>query len=126
MTDALLVGAGGFIGAASRYGALVAVDRLFGHPAFPWGVLAANVIGSLLVGALAGLAETRLPLSPEARLFLFLGILGGFTTFSSITSDTLALLRNADYAAGAANIALSVALGLAAVAAGYAGARALS
>ena len=126
MTDVLLVGAGGFIGAASRYGVLVAVSRLLGQPTFPWGVLAANVLGSLLIGVLAGLAETRQVFSAETRLFLFIGVLGGFTTFSSVSNDTFILLRNAEYASAAANIALSVALGLAAVAAGYAGARALS
>ncbi len=126
MTDVLLVGAGGFIGAASRYGVLVGVSRLLGQPAFPWGVLAANVLGSLLIGVLAGLAETRQVFSAETRLFLFIGVLGGFTTFSSVSNDTFILLRNAEYASAAANIALSVALGLAAVAAGYAGARALS
>ena len=126
MTDVLLVGAGGFIGAASRYGVLVGVSRLLGQPTFPWGVLAANVLGSLLIGVLVGLAETRQVFSAETRLFLFIGVLGGFTTFSSVSNDTFSLVRNAEYASAAANIALSVALGLAAVAAGYAGARALS
>ncbi len=126
MTDVLLVGAGGFIGAASRYGVLVGVGRLLGQPAFPWGVLAANVLGSLLIGVLAGLAETRQVFSPEARLFLFIGVLGGFTTFSAVSNDTFTLLRDARYAAAAANAGLSIALGLAAVAVGYAGARTLS
>ena len=126
MTEVLLVGAGGFIGAASRYGVLVGVGRLLGQPAFPWGVLAANVIGSLIIGVLAGLAETRQIFSPEARLFLFIGILGGFTTFSSISNDTFMLLRNAEYLSAAGNVLLSVVLGLAAVALGYAAARALS
>ncbi len=126
MTDVLLVGAGGFIGAASRYGVLIGVGRLLGQPAFPWGVLAANVLGSLIIGVLAGLAETRQLFSPEARLFLFIGVLGGFTTFSSISNDTFMLLRNAEYLSAAGNVLLSVLLGLAAVALGYAAARALS
>ncbi len=126
MTDVLLVGAGGFIGAASRYGVLLGVGRLLGQPAFPWGVLAANVLGSLIIGVLAGLAETRQLFSPEARLFLFIGILGGFTTFSSISNDTFILLRNAEYLSAAGNVLLSVVLGLAAVALGYAAARTLS
>ena len=126
MTDVLLVGAGGFIGAASRYGVLVGVGRLLGQPTFPWGVLAANVLGSLIIGVLAGLAETRQLFSPETRLFLFIGVLGGFTTFSSISNDTFMLLRNAEYLSAAGNVLLSVLLGLAAVALGYAAARALS
>ena len=124
MTDLLLVGMGGFIGAASRYGVTLAVSRLLGQPSFPWGVLTVNVLGSLLIGVLAGIAETR-QIGPGARLFLFVGILGGFTTFSAITNDTLTLLRNAAYLSAAANVLLSVALGLTAVAVGYAAARAL-
>ena len=123
MTEVLLVGAGGFIGAVSRYGVLVGISRLLGQPAFPWGVLTVNVTGSLLIGVLAGLAETRQFLGAEARLFLFIGVLGGFTTFSSISNDTLVLLRDAQYASAAGNVALSVALGLVAVAVGYAAAR---
>ena len=126
MTEALLVGAGGFIGAVSRYGVVIGVARVLGQPSFPWGVLAANVLGSLLIGVLVGLAESRQLFSAEARLFLFVGVLGGFTTFSAITNDTFALLRNGEHLAAAGNVVLSVALGLAAVALGYAAARAAS
>lgn len=124
MTEFLLVGAGGFIGAASRYSVMLGVARLLGQTAFPWGVLAANVLGSLLIGALAGLAETRQIFGASARLFLFVGVLGGFTTFSAITNDTLTLLRGGAYLAAAGNVLLSVALGLGAVALGYWAARA--
>ena len=126
MTEALLVGAGGFIGAVSRYGVVIGVARVLGQPSFPWGVLAANVLGSLVIGVLAGLAESRQLFSAEARLFLFVGVLGGFTTFSAITNDTFALLRNGEHLAAAGNVLLSVALGLAAVALGYTAARAAS
>ena len=124
MTDFLLVGAGGFIGASARYGVMLGVARLLGQTAFPWGVLAANVLGSLLIGALAGLAETRQIFGASARLFLFVGVLGGFTTFSAITNDTLTLLRAGAYLSAAGNVLLSVALGLGAVAVGYGAARA--
>ena len=126
MTEALLVGAGGFIGAVSRYGVVIGVARVLGQPSFPWGVLAANVLGSLVIGVLAGLAESRQLFSAEARLFLFVGVLGGFTTFSAITNDTFALLRNGEHLAAAGNVLLSVVLGLAAVALGYTAARAAS
>ena len=119
MTNALLVGAGGFLGAISRYAIIYWMGRLLQTPSFPWGVLAVNVTGSLFIGVLAGVSETRHVFSEEARLFLFLGLLGGFTTFSSITNDTLALLRAESYLQAAGNIALSVMLGLAAVAIGY-------
>ena len=80
--------------------------------------------GSLIIGALMGLAETRQLFSAEVRLFLFVGVLGGFTTFSAVSNDTLVLLRNAAYLQAAANVLLTVTLGLAAVAIGYATARA--
>ena len=123
MTNLLIVGIGGFIGAASRYLLLVATARLLQQPSFPWGVMAANVIGSLLIGLLAGLGEGRQWLTAELRLFLFIGVLGGFTTFSSITNDTLVLLRAANYAGAIANAGLTFALGMAAVALGYAAGR---
>jgi CrcB protein len=115
----LLVGAGGFIGAVARYGIVVGADKLI-SPSFPWGVLTANIFGSLLIGVLAGIADGRHVFSNEARLFLFIGALGGFTTFSSITNDTMALVRISNYGAALSNIALSLILGLSAVAIGYA------
>jgi CrcB protein len=122
--DAGWVGLGGALGAVARYGVLTVALRL--APAgFPWGVLAANVAGSLLIGALAGWGSVRGGWSEGARLFLFIGVLGGFTTFSSITNDTLALLREGNALAALGNVALSLALGLGAAAIGYAGARAL-
>lgn len=119
MMDFLWVGAGGFLGAASRYGVVLGISRVVGGSSFPWGVLVANVVGSLIIGALAGLVETRQIFSPEARLFLFIGVLGGFTTFSAISNDTLSMLRDAAYVAAVLNVALSIGLGLAAVATGY-------
>jgi CrcB protein len=122
--DAGWVGLGGALGAVARYGVLTVAPRL--APAgFPWGVLAANVAGSLLIGALAGWGSVRGGWGEGARLFLFVGVLGGFTTFSSITNDTLALAREGNALAALGNVALSLALGLGAAAMGYAGARAL-
>ena len=123
MINVLLVGAGGFIGAVARYGVIVGVSK-FINPSFPWGVLTANVVGSLLIGVLAGIGESRHLFSTEARLFLFIGALGGFTTFSSITNDTMILVRASNYGAALGNIALSLVLGLTAVAIGYALAKA--
>lgn len=119
MINVLLVGAGGFIGAIARYGVMIGVGKLI-NPAFPWGVLTANVAGSLLIGILAGIGENRNLFSTEARLFLFIGALGSFTTFSSITNDTMALVRASNYTGALANILLSLGLGLTAVAIGYA------
>ncbi len=119
MINVLLVGAGGFLGAAARYGVVVAVGKLFTSPGFPWGVLVANVAGSFIIGVLAGIGDSRHIWSEQARLFLFLGLLGGFTTFSSISNDTLAMLRASNYVSAMGNVGLSLALGLAAVAVGY-------
>jgi CrcB protein len=119
MINVLLVGAGGFIGAVTRYGVTLGVDRILQQPSFPWGVLLANVAGSLIIGVLAGVGESRHVFSNEARLFLFIGLLGGFTTFSAITSDTLALVRASAYLNALGNVALSFGLGMAAVTVGY-------
>ncbi len=119
MINVLLVGAGGFIGAVARYGVIVGVGKLIG-PSFPWGVLTANIVGSLIIGMLVAIGESRHVFSTEARLFLFIGALGSFTTFSSITNDTMVLIRSSNYGAAFGNVAISILLGLAAVAIGYA------
>jgi len=118
MMHVLIVGAGGALGAIARYGVTTGVAKLLG-PSFPWGVLTANVLGSLVIGVLAGIGESRHVFTTEQRLFLFIGVLGGFTTFSSITNDTLALLRAANYVGALGNVGLSLGLGLAAVAVGF-------
>ena len=89
----LVVGAGGFLGAASRHGLALLLHRLPGGATFPYGTLGVNLLGCLTIGVLAGLVETRDILSPDARLFLFVGLLGGFTTFSAFGLETIQLLR---------------------------------
>lgn len=91
----LAVASGGAIGAALRYGATAAVHGVLPR-AFPWGTLAVNVVGSLLIGvAFVLLVERSLPGS-SPRLFFAVGVLGAFTTFSTFSLDTIAL-----YEAGA-------------------------
>jgi CrcB protein len=119
MINVLLVGAGGALGAMARYGITIGVGRLLSQPTFPWGIMVANVAGSLFIGVLAGIGDSRHVFSTEARLFLFIGLLGGFTTFSSITNDTLALMRAGSYVIALTNVGLTLALGLAAVGIGY-------
>lgn len=120
-----LIALGGALGALARYLAGGAVHRLFPAVAFPVGTLAVNVLGCLLIGFLGGLAEARHGMGPEARGFLLVGLLGGFTTFSSFGYETLALARDAEMGRALLNVAASVVLGLAAVWAGNALARAL-
>ncbi len=87
---------------------------------FPWGTMTVNVAGSALIGLLAGLGDSqRFGLPPEARAFLMIGLLGGFTTFSSFSLETLRLLHDGAWARAAGNIGLSVLLCLAGVVLGY-------
>jgi len=94
MIRIVLVGVGSFVGGVLRYGLSTWVHRVLDNPWFPYGTLAVNVLGCLVIGFLAGLAETRTAFTSEARLFLFVGILGGFTTFSSFALETFSLARD--------------------------------
>ncbi|MGE0639784.1 MAG: fluoride efflux transporter CrcB [Thermoanaerobaculia bacterium] len=119
----LLAGLGGFVGSAGRYLVGGWVHRLVPASLFPWGTLTVNVLGCLLIGLLAGLAELRQLFGADVRTFLLIGLLGGFTTFSSFAWETLALGRDAGLARAFGNIAAQLVLGLAAAWAGLALAR---
>lgn len=125
MRHVLLAGCGGFVGAAARYWLGGIVHRQLGA-AFPYGTLLVNVSGCFVIGALGAVSEERLVFSPGARVFWMIGVLGGYTTFSSFGYETMALLREGSSAFALANVAAQVALGLAAVWCGAALARALS
>ena len=113
LKDILWVGAGGAVGSALRY----AVWRLFGASSgFPWATIAVNIAGSFLLGLLAGLYAGRI--SPTMRLAVFFGFLGGFTTFSTFTSETVVLARTGSAGLAFANVAVSVVVGLSAALAG--------
>jgi CrcB protein len=115
VTRLLLVGAGGFVGSVLRWALATLVQDTARGSAFPWGTLAVNALGCLAIGALAQLAETRSAISPEVRLLLATGLLGGFTTFSAFGNETLDLLRADARWLAAANVLANVLLGLAAV-----------
>lgn len=113
----LIVGFGGFIGTVARF----LVSRYFQEnvaSVFPWSTLAVNIIGSLLIGVVYGISEKGDFLSPEIRLFLTVGICGGFTTFSSLSNDAFLLLRQQELIRFAFYTSLSFFLGLLAVYAG--------
>ena len=112
-----MVGAGGLVGATLRYLAATWVQGAVGG-GFPYGTLAVNAAGCLIIGLVAGYAEARQPLSAGAQAFLVVGVLGGFTTFSAFGIDTIRLIRDGAYVAASANVVLQVAVGLAAVAVG--------
>jgi CrcB protein len=113
----MLAGAGGAIGSIARVALDGLVQRLV-PSTFPAGIFVVNVIGCLAFGLAAGVADARGGLSPSARMFVMAGILGGFTTFSTFTSDTLALLRAGDAGRALFNAGGQVVVGLVALWAG--------
>jgi CrcB protein len=119
MRTLLLIALGSALGGVARYWVAGFVAERVGE-VFPWGTLVVNVAGSALIGILAAWGDSaRLGLSAEARQFLMIGVLGGFTTFSSFSLQTLRLMQDGDWSRAAANVLLSVAVCLVAVAAGY-------
>ncbi len=115
MFDLLIIGVGGFCGAILRYLTSTFTQHLAGDTAFPFGTLTVNTVGCLIIGLLAGLAETRQIFSPEARMFVFIGILGGFTTFSTFGYESFYMIQENQYTLALTNIGLNVVCGLAAV-----------
>jgi len=111
----LAIGAGGFVGAILRYLVSGLVQNLSGSIRFPFGTLAVNVIGCLLIGLLVYLVETRSMFGAAARMFVFIGLLGSFTTFSTFGNETLELLRDSKTTLALLNAASQLLLGLAAV-----------
>jgi CrcB protein len=110
----LIAGLGGFIGTALRFG----VSRYFQTQAesvFPWGTFTVNILGSLVIGILFGLSERGDFLSPEWRIFLTVGLCGGFTTFSSLSLDAFLLVQDREWLRFIAYAGLSFTLGLFAV-----------
>ncbi len=115
MDRIFFVGIGGAIGSVARYLISGWVQTVSGSVSFPFGTLFVNVIGCFVIGVLSYLADAHSLLSPELRALLVIGVLGGFTTFSSFGNETLALARDGEMAYAFANIAASLILGLGAV-----------
>jgi fluoride exporter len=103
MEKYLFIGIGGFIGSVSRYGLSSLLYRVLGDR-FPYGTMAVNVIGCFTIGLLMTLFEDRWLVQPNIRLFLTVGILGGFTTFSTFSYETIEILRAGNFATGSINI----------------------
>jgi len=112
MKIVLLVGLGSFIGGISRYLVTLFVQNKF-LSTFPYGTLVVNILGCFLIGIIYGFSE-RGNMNAEWRIFLATGIMGGFTTFSSFSNDTVSMLRDGQYWPAFSYIALSVFIGLAA------------
>jgi CrcB protein len=114
----LLIGAGGFLGSIARY--FVSLLNLsISFYSLPVGTLTVNVAGSLVIGFLTGIADKSMILSTEWRLFLMVGLCGGFTTFSTFTNENLMLLHNGQLLTVLLYTGLSVFLGFLAVYIGY-------
>jgi len=107
----LLIAIGGALGSVARYLLSTLVLRTTGT-LFPLGTFVVNFAGCAAFGLIAGATEQRMPIAPELRLFLLVGVLGGFTTFSSYAFESVALLRDGQFGWGAANVAGQVLAGL--------------
>jgi len=121
------VALGSALGGMARYACAGAAARWLGAT-FPWGTLFVNVTGSLVIGFVATLLapDGRLLASPDVRAFVMIGMLGGFTTFSSFSLETLNLARDGEWLWAGANVAVSALLCLGAVWLGHVGGAALS
>jgi len=119
MERALWVGVGGFIGTMLRYGLGGLIGRWKAGWTFPLETLAINVSGCFVLGLLAALSESRGILTGTTRAFLFIGVLGGFTTFSTFGYETFQLIRDGQWGSAGFSVGLQLALGVGGVAAGY-------
>lgn len=120
MERVALVALGGSLGAVARYLLSGYAQRLSQNATFPIGTLVVNVLGCLVAGFLSQLAEEHGLLSAEMRVFLFIGVLGGFTTFSAFANESVNLMRQAEAMMTVVNVVANVLLCLGAVWAGRA------
>ena len=124
MQKTILVGVAGLIGTLLRYWLSGLVARQYGET-FPWGTLVVNLVGCFLAGAVFYVTEERFLISPTLRTVILIGLLGGFTTFSSYGLQTFTLLRDGEIGWAAINIAASNVFGLLMVWTGYVVSKAL-
>jgi len=108
----LAVGLGSFIGGVSRYLVTLFIQNKF-LSTFPYGTMFVNILGCFLIGVIYALSDKG-NVSPVWRLFLATGIMGGFTTFSSFSNETVSMLRDAEYVPAFSYVAFSIIMGLAA------------
>jgi CrcB protein len=113
----LAIALGGAIGSLARYFVASAVQSA-AWPGFPWGIFVVNVSGGLIMGVIAALGALKLSYTPEIRAFLTVGILGGYTTFSTFSLDSALLIERGAYAEAAAYVVGSALLSILALFAG--------
>ena len=114
----LIIGLGGFLGSVARYVTAKFVDEKL-SPAFPYGTLTVNILGSFLLGIIYIIALRKAGLTENGRLFLGVGFCGGFTTFSAFCNEGFLLLKENQFSLFFIYFTASVVLGLLATAAGY-------
>jgi fluoride exporter len=124
MQNILIIGLGGFLGAVVRYAIGLWIGQRWGR-SFPLGTFLINVSGSFLIGFLMSLFTERLMLNPQWRMFLVIGFLGAYTTFSTFEYETGALLKDGEWMIASLNVMLSVFVGFAALKLGEGAARVL-
>ncbi len=124
MLNILLVAVGGAAGSVCRYLTGLAMTRWLGT-GFPWGTITVNIVGSFVIGLLTELIARKVSMPMETRLLLVVGFLGGFTTFSSFSLDTMALFERGESLSAFAYVAASVLLSLGAAFGGLALGRSL-
>ena len=121
----LMVALGGAIGSSARYLVGVLATRVFGI-GFPWGTMIVNIVGSFAMGVLVASLAIRYSVSNEVRAFIAIGVLGGFTTFSSFALDVVYLYEKKQYFASAGYMSFSVICSILALFSGLALVRSLA
>jgi len=119
MGNIFIVGLGGFIGSVLRYLAYQGIYRFSGGHWFPLGTFIVNVLGCFVIGILGGVVVLKGGLSEELKLFIFVGFLGGFTTFSAFGYETFLLIKNDQFSAAVFNVFIHMVICLASVWIGY-------
>ena len=112
MIKYFLLAIGGAVGTVVRYMVSSATYQFFSAAVFPWGTLMVNLTGSFIIGIVAGFNEATL-VSPNMRTFLFIGLLGGYTTFSSFSLETMNLIRAGEIRYAIINVTVSNVVGIA-------------
>lgn len=119
MFKLFLVGIGGFLGSILRYITSEFIFRILGKPYFPYGTLFVNIFGCFSIGFLSGLSENKQLFNPETRIFILVGLLGGFTTFSTFGYEVFSFARDGQIISSLSNLAFHIILGIVGVWFGY-------